>query len=98
MSVIFNSTDISVRLSKAKYCAGQFAFQIANEFSNGMSSAECNLRKLKLLNTYIEILCEYTVGSTDNCITETKMQNICEEINKICRICSATPNTTYITN
>lgn len=39
---------------------------------------------------------ENEVTEKDNCITEEEMQDLFEQINIICKSCSASPNTTYI--
>lgn len=62
----FNETDLGVRIGRAKCCAGELAYKVAQAFAYGLKSAECDLQKLKLLNTYIEILCMYqTLNDTE---------------------------------
>lgn len=51
-------TDLGVIISRARCCSGDLSYKIATAYTNGIS-IECNLKKLKLLNTYIKILCQY---------------------------------------
>lgn len=51
-------------------CAGTLGNKVANDFKYGLKCAEADLKKLKLLNAYIEILCEYSpLSSTETLAT-----------------------------
>ena len=52
-------TDLIERLKSAACCSAELGDKAAKEKSYGLKCYKDTLRDLKLLNTYIEILCEY---------------------------------------
>lgn len=96
--LVFNQTDLNVRLQISSCKYAEIASAYANNLKYGIPCSRANLNKLILLNGYIDLLENYQVGSDKNCITEKEAQEIADKISKLICVCFQYIGFPYETN
>ena len=84
--------DINVRLQLSGQKYSEMMYKYIDSLRWGKKSSIIEQNKLYLLGVYIELLMNYRIlscGETDtnNCITETEAQSVCDKISKLTNLC-----------
>jgi len=96
-----NSVDKTVILQLSGCAYSSLSDSFADSLKYGRNTQNAYRDKLFLLNAYIEILQCYQplvdglVTEDDNCVTETEMQEIIENISKLTGVCFPVLGTSY---
>jgi len=84
---VISSTDLLVRLQRLGCCIGTKTDKLATQLSLTGQCSKQQFQTLRLLIKYAEILESFIVDNEElNCISEVEMNQIFEQISKICNI------------
>lgn len=82
--------NINIVLTNAQCCIGKYAVKVSKLLSMNDNCAESEVVKLKLMNDYFEVACEYNnnpIVDNDNCITPEEFEIVINKLMKVCEIC-----------
>lgn len=92
-----NSTDKQTILQLSGCAYSNLSNKLSDSLLYGRNTSKEYIQKLFLLNAYLEILQCYQIGQADNCLSETEIQDLIQNISTLSNICFAPLGTTYKT-